>query len=133
MDLSLVGKKYPIFIYEVGSEKIIEYAKATLSKNPYSLNRSFAKTTQYKKLIASTNFEYCPTMRGLKKLKISANSGCVLEIVIDGLSIKDIEVAMRVGIKSILDLKDKKIFSISAGNYGGNLGPFLFRLKEIMR
>ena len=40
---------------------------------------------------------------------------------------------MRVGIKSILDLKDKKIFSISAGNYGGNLGPFLFRLKEIMR
>tara|TARA_Y100001935_G_C17269598_1_gene491159 strand:- start:192 stop:644 length:453 start_codon:yes stop_codon:yes gene_type:complete len=56
MDLSLVGKKYPIFIYEVGSEKIIEYAKATLSKNPYSLNRSFAKTTQYKKLIAPPTF-----------------------------------------------------------------------------
>ena len=56
MDLSLVGKKYPVFIYEVGSEKIIEYAKATLSKNPYSLNRSFVKKTQYKKLIAPPTF-----------------------------------------------------------------------------
>ena len=101
---------------------------------PGGIVRSGSKVgSKYKQLIASTNFEYCPTMRGLKKLKISANSGCVLEIVIDGLSKKDIEVAMRVGIKSILDLKDKKIFSISAGNYGGNLGPFLFKLKEIMR
>tara|TARA_Y100000817_G_scaffold230716_1_gene183148 strand:- start:344 stop:796 length:453 start_codon:yes stop_codon:yes gene_type:complete len=56
MDLSLVGKKYPIFIYEVGSEKIIEYAKATLSKNPYSLNRIFVETTRYKKLIAPPTF-----------------------------------------------------------------------------
>ena len=39
MDLSVVGKKYPVFIYEVGSEKIIEYAKATLSKNPYSIKK----------------------------------------------------------------------------------------------
>ena len=50
---------------------------------PGGIVRSGSKVgSKYKKLIASTNFEYCPTMRGLKKLKISANSGCVLEIVI---------------------------------------------------
>mgnify|MGYP006124356605 CR=1 FL=1 len=56
MNLSIIGKKYPIFVYEVGSEKIIEYAKATLSKNPYSTDKEFVKNSGYKSLIAPPTF-----------------------------------------------------------------------------
>ena len=48
------------------------------------------------------------------------------------LSEDDIKNAMRVGIKVILDTKNEEIYSISAGNYGGKLGPYLFKLKEVI-
>ena len=39
---------------------------------------------------------------------------------------------MKLGMESILDSNNKKIHSISAGNYGGNLGPYHFKLREIL-
>ena len=39
---------------------------------------------------------------------------------------------MRVGINAILETNNERIHSISAGNYGGKLGPYLFKLKEIV-
>ena len=69
---------------------------------PGGIVRSGSKVgSKYKSLIASTNFDYCPTLRGMVKVKISENAGCVLEIVIDGLEKKDIEKAMKVGINTI--------------------------------
>ncbi|MAZ46550.1 MAG: formylmethanofuran--tetrahydromethanopterin N-formyltransferase, partial [Rickettsiales bacterium] len=59
-------------------------------------------------------------------------SNYVLEIVIDGLTEADIMLAMRTGISSIINSDYKNIKSISAGNYGGKLGPYLFWLKKIM-
>jgi formylmethanofuran--tetrahydromethanopterin N-formyltransferase len=57
----------------------------------------------------------------------------VMEIVIDGLTKEDIAKAMRVGIQAVCDLgADNGIKRISAGNYGGKLGPFHFHLQEIM-
>jgi formylmethanofuran--tetrahydromethanopterin N-formyltransferase len=56
-----------------------------------------------------------------------------MEIVIDGLSKEDIDKAMRVGIQAACDLgAENGIRRISAGNYGGKLGPFHFHLREIM-
>ena len=55
-----------------------------------------------------------------------------LEIVIDGLTESDIISAMRAGIRSVINSNTKDINSISAGNYGGKLGPYLFWLKKIM-
>ena len=56
----------------------------------------------------------------------------VLEIVIDGLEESDIISAMKTGISSIINSGNKNINGVSAGNYGGKLGPYLFWLKEIM-
>ena len=59
--------------------------------------------------------------------------GAVLEIVIDGLTADDINQAMRVGIHAACELGAKNgIKRISAGNYGGKLGQFHFKLREIM-
>ena len=81
---------------------------------------------------ASTNFEYCPTLRGVVDSKLDNTSNYVLEIVIDGLAESDIISAMRAGIHSVINSDNKNINSISAGNYGGKLGPYLFWLKKIM-
>jgi formylmethanofuran--tetrahydromethanopterin N-formyltransferase len=56
-----------------------------------------------------------------------------MEIVIDGLSADDISAAMRAGIQAVVSLgATQGIRRISAGNYGGKLGKFHFRLREIM-
>ena len=57
-----------------------------------------------------------------------------MEIVINGLTAKDIAHATKVGIDSIASLKIKKdIVAISAGNYGGKLGQHRFYLKKIIK
>ena len=102
---------------------------------PGGIVRSGSKVgSKYKNLIASTNFEYCPSLRGvITKSKLDQETNCVLEIVIDGINREDIELAMKVGISEILNSRiTKGISKISAGNYGGKLGPYLFKLKDLI-
>jgi formylmethanofuran--tetrahydromethanopterin N-formyltransferase len=101
---------------------------------PGGVVRSGSKVgSKYKSLIASTNSEYCPPLKGIVKSKINKGVNCVLEIVIDGLRFDDISNAMKIGIKTITKRKFLGITEISAGNYGGKLGPHLFYLKEILK
>ena len=112
----------------------IKKIKNVILPFPGGVVRSGSKVgSKYKNLIASTNFDYCPSLRGMVDLKVSDAAGCVLEIVIDGLEKKDIENAMRSGIMTILNSSNEDILSISAGNYGGKLGPYLFNLMEIIK
>ena len=54
--------------------------------------------------------------------------------MIDGISRQDIEKAMKVRILEILNSKRVKgVKRISARNYGGNLGPYLFNLKSVIK
>ena len=102
---------------------------------PGGIVRSGSKVgSKYKNLIASTNFEYCPSLRGvITKSKLDKETNCVLEIVIDGINREDIELAMKEGISEILNSRiTKGIQKISAGNYGGKLGPYLFKLKDLI-
>ncbi len=101
---------------------------------PGGIVRSGSKVgSKYKKLVASTNFQYCPTLKGLKESSLKKETECVMEIVIDGVSEKDIIIAMKIGISEIIKSKCiAGISRISAGNYGGKLGPYLFHLKSVM-
>ena len=111
----------------------INQLKNVILPFPGGIVRSGSKVgSKYKNLIASTNFDFCPGLKGLVSSKLNNGVNCVLEIVIDGLSENDIKNAMRVGIKAILDTNNEEIYSISAGNYGGKLGPYLFKLKEVI-
>jgi formylmethanofuran--tetrahydromethanopterin N-formyltransferase len=57
----------------------------------------------------------------------------VLEIVIDGLSETDVAAAMRVGLHAGIALgAEGGLMRISAGNYGGKLGPFHFHLHTLL-
>ena len=46
---------------------------------------------------------------------------------------KNISLAMKKGINIICKKFNKGIQTISAGNYGGKLGPFHFHLRDIMK
>ncbi|MBS3964029.1 MAG: formylmethanofuran--tetrahydromethanopterin N-formyltransferase [Methylomonas sp.] len=101
---------------------------------PGGVVRSGSKVgSKYKTLNASTNDAFCPTLKGVTETDLSAEIESVMEIVIDGLTKEDIAQAMRVGIQAVCDLGAAAgIRRISAGNYGGKLGPFHFHLQEIM-
>jgi formylmethanofuran--tetrahydromethanopterin N-formyltransferase len=101
---------------------------------PGGVVRSGSKVgSKYKALIASTNDAFCPTIRGVTRSQLSPEIGSVMEIVIDGLTAEDISKSMRVGIQAMVDLGPSRgVRRISAGNYGGKLGKFHFRLREIM-
>ena len=83
----------------------------------------------YKGMIASTNDAYCPTLRPLVPSALPDDVNSVLEIVLDGLSATAIHTAMRKGIDAACRPGVK---AITAGNYGGKLGPYHFHLREIM-
>ena len=101
---------------------------------PGGVVRSGSKVgSKYKALNASTNDAFCPTLKGQTKSDLSPEVESVMEIVIDGLTKEDIDEAMKVGIQAVCDLGfEKGIRRVSAGNYGGKLGPFHFHLQEIM-
>ena len=98
---------------------------------PNGVVRSGSKVgSKYKALIASTNDSYCPTLTTLvEKTEIDTGINSVLEIVIDGLTLEDVEEAMRVGIKAAIKPGIKKI---SAGNYGGGLGQYQIQLHKLL-
>jgi len=101
---------------------------------PGGVVRSGSKVgAKYKTMFASTNDAFCPTLKGNTKTELSPNIESVMEIVIDGISFEDIAKAMQVGITAACSLgSENGIRRISAGNYGGKLGPHLFKLHEIM-
>jgi len=56
----------------------------------------------------------------------------VLEIVIDGLTDADVGAAMSAGIGAAVGLgRAAGLLRISAGNYGGKLGPYHFHLHSL--
>ena len=84
-------------------------------------------------MFASTNDAFCPTLKGLVNTELSDEIESIMEIVIDGLMFADIAESMRVGIQAICDLgMESGVKRISAGNYGGKLGPHHFKLHEIL-
>ncbi len=90
--------------------------------------------SKYPFLSASTNEAYCPTLKGVVKSELGPEIGSVLEIVINGLDEESVSKAMRVGIREACTYGPKQgIYRISAGNYGGNLGPFLFHLRDVLK
>ncbi len=98
---------------------------------PNGVVRSGSKVgSRYKSLIASTNDAYCPTLRSVsKQTALDEDINCVLEIVIDGLSLAAVEEAMRVGMHAAAKPGIKQL---SAGNYGGGLGQYQIHLQPLL-
>ena len=102
---------------------------------PGGVVRSGSKVgSKYPSLMASTNDAFCPTLYGLvAKTELTPETRCVMEIVIDGLTEADVAAAMRAGLDAGIAFgAERGLLRISAGNYGGKLGPFHFHLHKLM-
>lgn len=102
---------------------------------PGGVVRSGSKVgSKYPALGASTNDAFCPSLVGLaKKTELTSETRCVMEVVIDGLTDTDVAAAMRAGMQACIELGAAKgLLRISAGNYGGKLGPFHFHLHQLL-
>jgi len=98
---------------------------------PGGVVRSGSKvgSQRYKNMIATTNDAFNPTLRAITQSQLPEGVNSVLEIVLDGTDAPSIEAAMRVGIRAACR---PGVQSISAGNFGGKLGPHHFHLRKIM-
>jgi formylmethanofuran--tetrahydromethanopterin N-formyltransferase len=97
---------------------------------PGGIVRSGSKVgSRSKKLRASTNDAYCPTLRGLVQSAIPQGANAVYEIVIDGVDLASVEEATRAGVRAACR---EGILGITAGNYGGKLGPFHLHLHKLL-
>ncbi len=98
---------------------------------PGGIVRSGSKVgSRYKKLKASTNDAYCPTLRCLVKSALPDGVNAVYEIVIDGIDQTTVEEATRVGVRAACI---PGVLGITAGNYGGNLGPVHLYLHKLLQ
>jgi formylmethanofuran--tetrahydromethanopterin N-formyltransferase len=97
---------------------------------PGGIVRSGSKVgSRYKKLRASTNDAYCPTLRGVVKTALPEGANAVYEIVLDAVDLPAAEEATRVGVRAACL---PGVLRISAGNYGGKLGPFHLHLHRLL-
>ncbi len=97
---------------------------------PGGVVRSGSKVgSRYKKLRASTNDAYCPTLRGLVESALPEGANATYEIVIDGVDLAAVEEATRIGVRAACIPGVRRI---AAGNYGGKLGPFHLHLQRLL-
>jgi formylmethanofuran--tetrahydromethanopterin N-formyltransferase len=82
-----------------------------------------------KGMVATTNDAFCPTLRAVTASALPEGVNSVLEIVADGVDAASISIALRAGIDAACR---EGIIAISAGNYGGKLGPHHFYLRQVM-
>jgi formylmethanofuran--tetrahydromethanopterin N-formyltransferase len=112
------------------SVQAIGHVPGVILPFPGGVVRSGSKVgSRYKALRASTNDEYCPTLRGLAKSRLPDGVNAVYELVIDGLDAPAVRAAMRAGIRAAC--RDG-VRMITAGNYGGKLGQHHLALHEIL-
>jgi formylmethanofuran--tetrahydromethanopterin N-formyltransferase len=96
---------------------------------PGGVCRSGSKVgSKYKALPASTSEAYCPTLREQVKSDLVDGAECAYEIVIDGIDQPAVAPAMRAAIEAAAG---DGVLAIGAGNYGGKLGKYHFRLHEL--
>lgn len=98
---------------------------------PGGVVRSGSKVgSKYAALKASTNEAYCPTLRGVVKSELPEGVNAVYEIVIDGLTLESVKAAMKAGMEA--GSRVPGVQRITAGNYGGKLGPHHIHLRELI-
>jgi formylmethanofuran--tetrahydromethanopterin N-formyltransferase len=108
----------------------------TITPFPGGVVRSGSKVgSRSGRLKATTNDAFCPSLRGrpagtgVGGSELVEGVSTALEIVIDGVDEESVARAMAAGIRAAAG---DGVPAISAGNYGGKLGKFHFRLHDVL-
>jgi formylmethanofuran--tetrahydromethanopterin N-formyltransferase len=117
---------------EAAADAIRANALDVIMPFPGGICRAGSKAGSLKyKMKASTNHPYCPTLKTVVPDTVVPDGvQCVYEIVINGLSLDAVKNAMKKGVTAAASTPG--VVKISAGNYGGKLGPYKAFLKEAL-
>ncbi|MDH5448304.1 MAG: formylmethanofuran--tetrahydromethanopterin N-formyltransferase [Candidatus Bathyarchaeota archaeon] len=117
---------------EKAAEAINKNTKEVIMPFPGGICRAGSKAGSINyKLKASTNHPFCPKLKELvADSQVPDGVRCIYEIVINGLDLDVVKKAMAEGIKAAVKIPG--VVRISAGNYGGKLGPYHAYLKEVL-
>jgi formylmethanofuran--tetrahydromethanopterin N-formyltransferase len=117
---------------EAAADAIRANAPDVIMPFPGGICRAGSKAGSLKyKMKASTNHPYCPTLKTVVPDTVVPDGvQCVYEIVINGLSLDAVKNAMKQGVTAAASTPG--VVKISAGNYGGKLGPYKAFLKEAL-
>jgi formylmethanofuran--tetrahydromethanopterin N-formyltransferase len=112
--------------------KAIQEVEGVILPFPGGICRSGSKVGSLKyKLPASTNHPFCPKLREIiPNSQVPPNVNSIYELVFNALTLKQIEEAMAKGIRAALDVTG--VVKISAVNFGGKLGPYQIKLREVL-
>ncbi|MGC9434525.1 MAG: formylmethanofuran--tetrahydromethanopterin N-formyltransferase [Methanomicrobiales archaeon] len=116
----------------IAAVEAIEGVPGTITSFPGGIVASGSKvgSNKYKFMGASTNEKYCPTLREkVEGSEVPEGVAAIYEIVIDGVSEDAVKRAMAAGIQAAVTAPG--IRKISAGNFGGTLGPVRINLHDL--
>ncbi len=117
---------------EAAVEAIRKNVEGVILPFPGGICRSGSKIGSLKyKLPASTNHFFCPKLRDIvPDSKVPEGVNTIYEIVINGLNLESVKKAMAEGIKAAANVPG--VVKISAGNYGGKIGPIKVYLRDLL-
>jgi formylmethanofuran--tetrahydromethanopterin N-formyltransferase len=115
---------------ETAADAINTNTTDTIMPFPGGICRSGSKAGSLKyKLKASTYHTYCPSLKTIvEDTNIPEEVNSVYEIVMNGLTLDAVKTSMVQAVQAAASTPG--VVKISAGNYGGKLGPFKAFLKE---
>lgn len=97
---------------------------------PGGVCRSGSKVgSRYQKLVASTNEAYCPTLQETVESKLPPGTGCVYELIINGIDEPAVRTAMRAALHAAAE---GELLAVTAADYGGTLGKIRIPLNELL-
>jgi formylmethanofuran--tetrahydromethanopterin N-formyltransferase len=119
-------------LFDAGKKALEAIHKVDGVVTPFDVCAAGSKTvTKYPLIGPTTNHPFCPSLK--EKLDdeslVPKDVKYVPEIVINGVTLDAVKKAMRVGIEAACHVKG--VTKISAGNYGGTLGKYQIRLREL--
>lgn len=97
---------------------------------PGGVCRSGSKVgSGYRKLVASTNEAYCPTLQDSVATKLPKGTACVYELIINGVDEGAVREAMRTALAAA---EGHDLPAITAADYGGQLGGVRIPLSDLI-
>ncbi|MFQ6052393.1 MAG: formylmethanofuran--tetrahydromethanopterin N-formyltransferase [Candidatus Hydrothermarchaeota archaeon] len=105
--------------------------EGTITPFPGGIVASGSKVgSKYKFLKASTNERYAPTLKEkVADSLVPKEVEAIYELVINGINLDAVKEATKKGIEAAV--KVPGVVKITAGNYGGKLGPYKINLHEL--
>lgn len=119
-------------VLEAGESAIEAISRIDKVITPFDICSAPSKPeTKYPWIGPTTNHPYCPSLKTKlgKESKVPNGVKYIPEIVINGLSKKNVIEALRVGVKAVSEFDG--VIRVSAGNYDGKLGDDKIFLHEL--